>query len=188
MDPAHAYIVFKVLEQYYLAADSIAFPLPQGFSSFFTYLGYRTLPFHSFIQYVHRNVFELQIDVVKAIISCKDDENKTSVNNKLRLIQLVGEGRARRALAAWPHRSALVLRARDHAATLLSGGGAAGHHEQTRHRPVKDTGIAALPSGERLSPLDTFLDLLTAKASLNELDFNLIIEATLASVQQDTIA
>ncbi|XP_049691979.2 protein pigeon isoform X2 [Helicoverpa armigera] len=118
MDPTHAFIVFKVLEQYYLATDSIAFPLPQGFSSFFTYLGYRTLPFHSFVQYVHRNVFELQIDVMKAIIAC----------------------------------------------------------------------IAALPSGERLSPLDTFLDLLTAKASLNELDFNLIIEATLASVQQDSAA
>ncbi|KAH9633465.1 hypothetical protein HF086_013142 [Spodoptera exigua] len=118
MDPTHAFIVFKILEQYYLATDSIAFPLPQGFSSFFTYLGYRTLPFHSFVQYVHRNVFELQIDVMKAIIAC----------------------------------------------------------------------IAALPSGERLSPLDTFLDLLTAKASLNELDFNLIIEATLASVQQDTAA
>ncbi|XP_047032671.1 protein pigeon [Helicoverpa zea] len=187
MDPTHAFIVFKVLEQYYLATDSIAFPLPQGFSSFFTYLGYRTLPFHSFVQYVHRNVFELQIDVMKAIIASKDDDNKTTVNNKLRLIQLVGEGRARRALAAWPHRAALVLRARDHAHALLSGG-AAPHHELSRHRPVKDTGIAALPSGERLSPLDTFLDLLTAKASLNELDFNLIIEATLASVQQDSAA
>uniref|UniRef100_A0A2A4JYD7 Uncharacterized protein n=1 Tax=Heliothis virescens TaxID=7102 RepID=A0A2A4JYD7_HELVI len=129
----------------------------------------------------------LLFDIVTSKFSAKDDDNKTTVNNKLRLIQLVGEGRARRALAAWPHRAALLLRARDHAHALLSGG-AAGHHELSRHRPVKDTGIAALPSGERLSPLDTFLDLLTAKASLNELDFNLIIEATLASVQQDSAA
>ncbi|XP_026731538.1 protein pigeon [Trichoplusia ni] len=187
MDPTHAYIVFKVLEQYYLATDSIAFPLPQGFSSFFTYLGYRTLPFHSFVQYVHRNVFELQIDVMKAIIAYKDDDNKSTVNNKLRLIQLVGEGRARRVLAGWGQRAALVLRARDHAHALLSGRAA---RRPRQDRPntasLTDTaGISALPSGERLSPLDTFLDLLTAKASLNELDFNLIIEATLASVQQD---
>ncbi|RVE47795.1 hypothetical protein evm_007550 [Chilo suppressalis] len=187
LESTHALIVFKVLEQYYLAAESIAYPLPQGFTSFFTYLGYRTLPFHAFMQHVHRNVFELQIDVMKAIISSKDDDPKT-VNNKLRLIQLVGEGRARRALASWGHRAALVLRARDHAATLLSGAPPAPRPDHARHRPVRDTGIAALPSGERLSPLDTFLDLLTAKASLNELDFNLIIEATLASVQQDTAA
>ncbi|XP_073957981.1 gamma-secretase activating protein pigeon [Choristoneura fumiferana] len=184
MDPTHAFIVFKVLEQYYLAADSIAFPLPQGFSSFFTYLGHKALPFHAFTQYVHRGVFELQIDVMKAIIAAPDDSS-TTVNNKLRLIQLIGEGRARRTLAAWGHRAALALRARDHAAALLSGGGGGGcggGPRDRRPRPPRETGIAALPSGERLSPLDTFLDLLTAKASLNELDFNLIIEATLALV------
>ncbi|XP_022117577.2 protein pigeon [Pieris rapae] len=187
LDSSHALVLFKLLEQYYVAADSVAYPLPQGFSSFFTYLGYRTLPFHAFVQYVHRNVLELQIDVLKAIIASKDDDSKRTVNNKLRLIQLAGEGRGRRTLASWPNKQALVLRARDHAAALLSGvtPPARDHHP---HRPVKDTGIAALPSGERLSPLDTFLDLLTAKASLNELDFNLIIEATLASLQQDTIA
>ncbi|CAH2049918.1 unnamed protein product, partial [Iphiclides podalirius] len=188
MDPTHALILFKILEQYYLAAESVAFPLPQGFSSFFTYLGYRTLPFHAFVQHVHRNVFELQIDVLKAIITGRDDDDKRTVNNKLRLVQLAGEARGRRALGAWRHRAALQLRARDHAAALLSGGLSA-THERARHRPLRDTaGIAALPSGERLSPLDTFLDLLTAKASLNELDFNLIIEATLASIQQETAA
>ncbi|KPJ12166.1 Protein pigeon [Papilio machaon] len=186
MEPTHALVVFKVLEQYYLAAEGAGFPLPAGFSSFFTYLGWRALPHHAFMQRVHRNVFELQIDVLKAIVAGKDEDDKRSVNNKLRLIQLAGEARGRRALGAWQHRAALQLRAREHAGALLSGGHSA-THDRLRHSALRDTGgIAALPSGERLSPLDTFLDLLTAKASLNELDFNLIIEATLASVHQQT--
>ncbi|XP_045538290.1 protein pigeon [Papilio machaon] len=186
MEPTHALVVFKVLEQYYLAAEGAGFPLPAGFSSFFTYLGWRALPHHAFMQRVHRNVFELQIDVLKAIVAGKDEDDKRSVNNKLRLIQLAGEARGRRALGAWQHRAALQLRAREHAGALLSGGHSA-TRDRLRHSALRDTGgIAALPSGERLSPLDTFLDLLTAKASLNELDFNLIIEATLASVHQQT--
>lgn len=75
----------------------------------------------------------------------KDEDSKTLVNNKLRLIQLVGEGRGRRALAAWPHRAALVLRARDHAATLLSGAAHAPRAPRD-HRAVADSGTAPTAS------------------------------------------
>lgn len=62
-------VLFVLFERYYFAIDSLAFPLPQGFSSFFTYLGYRVFSTPRFIDYVRANVFQVNIDVMKAIMA-----------------------------------------------------------------------------------------------------------------------
>ncbi|XP_045482490.1 protein pigeon [Harmonia axyridis] len=174
-------ILFTVIEQYYLAVESIAYPQPQGFTSFFTFLGYKTLSFDMFLQYVNRNVFELQVDVMKAILSDIPNDNK-GVTQKLKLLSILPRSRAKRLLNQWQHPISLMLRAREHALNILSGvesGTGRGSFSSSKHYKH----LSPAPLEQRFPALDTFLDLLTAKASLTDLDFGLLIEATESSIE-----
>lgn len=178
MTTAKQYSFYHTLERYVLAVQSLAYPLPQGCSSFFAYLGYRALDHSMFMQYVQRHVFELQIDVMKAILTDIDDSDE-GIRRKLTLLALLPRSRARRLLNKWNHPASVQIRARDHAMNILSGAvnkrpsiGALHTMKARQQQPMK----------EKIGPLDTFLDLLTAKASLNEIDFNLIIDATVNSL------
>ncbi|KAK2580617.1 hypothetical protein KPH14_007730 [Odynerus spinipes] len=181
LESGKRWLLFMLLERYRYALENIAFPAPQGFTSFFTYLGYKTLNYSMFLQYVQRSVFELQVDVTKIIMADISD-TKENIIRKLALLSLLPRSRAKRLLNQWLHPVSFMLRAREHAANILSGEIAQNRGRTFQHRNHHN-GLAAFPSADRLSPLDTFLDLLTAKASLAELDFGLLIEATVTSTE-----
>lgn len=185
MTSAKQYSFYHTLERYILAVQSLAYPLPQGCSSFFAYLGYRTLDQTMFLQYVQRHVFELQIDVMKAILTDIDDSD-SGLRRKLTLLALLPRSRAKRLLNKWNHPESLQIRARDHAMSILSGAVNKRSASTAPHaNSSSSSGNKCKQPGsmrERIGPLDTFLDLLTAKANLNEIDFNLIIDATVNSL------
>ncbi|XP_044016035.1 protein pigeon isoform X2 [Aphidius gifuensis] len=181
LDETRRNLLFMLMERYRYAIEVVAFPVPQGFASFFTYLGYRSLKYSMFLQYIERSVFELQVDVTKFIIADISDTKENTVK-KLHLLSLLPKSRAKRLLNQWLHPVSFMIRAREHATNILSGEACQNRGRTSQHCHLH-SGIAAFPSADRLSPLDTFLDLLTAKASLAELDFGLLIEATVTSTE-----
>lgn len=139
--------LLTVLQRFAHATDTLAFPLPQGFPSFITYLGYKVMSPSLFSQYIRCNTFSLNVDVMKTILageyliiliivfitkSCyfiivcvlfDTDivDNKDGVMKKLDLIQSLPHSRAKRLMNQWSHPVSLMLRAREHAAEILGG-------------------------------------------------------------------
>lgn len=188
LEQKHRRIFFAILERYYLAVDTLSFPLPQGFPSFFAYLGYKTLPMNKFVDYGRANVFQLNIDVMKTIMADLSSDEKDELRFKLSLLSHLPRSRVKRLMNQWSHPVSLMIRAREHSLNIVSGISVINHRASNQSRAVRHNfsgkGVAAFPSEERLSPLDTFLELLTAKANLSEIDFNLLIEATAASTKE----
>lgn len=179
LPPLKRRLLFALLQRYSLAVDTLAYPVPQGFSSFFAYLTYRSLSYERFIQYIQANALQLQIDVMRNILSDLGD-SPDGIKKKLRLILLLPRSRAKRILNQWSHPVSLMLRAREHSLNILSGIETRTHPHRSINHSI--TGLSASNSSDWYSPLDSFLDLLTAKASLAELDFNLLVDATVTSL------
>lgn len=148
-----------ILERYFSAIESIAFPLPQGFSAFFAYLGYHALDFKTFIQYVDHNVFELQFDVLNGIFKGSYIEiirqflNKLIdlVNNTFKLfiiaigsdspkaaerkhliLSKVPRSRSYRILKNLNDSRTLRVLGRDHANAILSGANSANSRKNSK--------------------------------------------------------
>uniref|UniRef100_A0A8D9F8S0 Protein pigeon n=1 Tax=Cacopsylla melanoneura TaxID=428564 RepID=A0A8D9F8S0_9HEMI len=172
-----ARILFLLYDRFNSCCGCIGFPVPPGFTSFFAYLSYRTLEISRFLQYVERGVFELNIDVIKSIFADIPDD-PAGVARKVSLLSLLPRSRIKRMLNHWPHPLSLGLRAREHALSVLVGTHASSQHRYAR----KMQGRVGVNSSEMLPCFDSFLRLLLAKVNLNELDVQLLLEATTTSL------
>lgn len=187
LEDAVATRLFTLLERYHSATEAVAFPLPQGYNSFLAYLAHRCLPHLVFMQYVQRGVLQLNVDVLREIVYDLDDTPQ-NVERKLEIISSVPLVRSLRALQYWQHPMSLILRSRLHAGSILAGEGPGQPRTPTQSarinaQHIQNKGLTAFPTADRLSPFDTFLDLLTAKANLTDLDLGLLYEGTIASLE-----
>ncbi|KAL5015062.1 hypothetical protein ScPMuIL_009332 [Solemya velum] len=63
------YKFFQMLERYYVTVSKRAFPIPKGFHSLFTVLGFRSLDFSVFLQYVDAGVLQLTGEFMELVLS-----------------------------------------------------------------------------------------------------------------------
>lgn len=112
-----------------------------------------------------------------------NDSEEENIAKKLHLISLLPKSRGCRVLNGWSHSNAICIRARQHSSDLLSGVTSVAKKStfNTMNSKVR------LKCGQRksMSPLDSFLHLLTAKAHANDIDLGLLTEATMLSMQMN---
>lgn len=118
-----------MLERYYNATDIIAFPHPQGFTSFFAYLGFMALPFDMFVQYTDHHVFDLQIDVLQPIFKVLGNTPEGVVKRHL-LLEKVPRVRSSRMLKRMNDSRTVRILGREHSNAVLSGTSTAQVHRK----------------------------------------------------------
>lgn len=127
--------LFTILDRYYSAAEAIAFPLPNGFSSFFVYLGFRTQPFAEFKHYVSRNVYEMPMDALHAIFKTLGDSPEATVQKHF-VLEKVPRIRSMRLLRRMEDSTSLRILGRFHANDVLSGANSSPIRPRTRSAAI----------------------------------------------------
>ncbi|XP_070559067.1 gamma-secretase-activating protein-like isoform X2 [Ptychodera flava] len=103
----HAF--FHILERYYYVAEELCYPVPSGFVSLITILGYNCLDNQTFLHYVDAGIFRLNDDFLRAFIQelKKEDNDNESARMKFQIInRLDPQTSMIEALEQWNHPTA----------------------------------------------------------------------------------
>ncbi|XP_061187577.1 protein pigeon-like isoform X1 [Saccostrea echinata] len=94
------YELFQLFERYYQTCQDLSFPLPQGFISYFTALGYRNLNTSLFLQYVDHGVLQLTGEFMAQVLADIQD-TKEGVRMKQQIISRLPQNLAEECYREW---------------------------------------------------------------------------------------
>uniref|UniRef100_K1S5G6 Protein pigeon n=1 Tax=Magallana gigas TaxID=29159 RepID=K1S5G6_MAGGI len=96
------YELFQLFERYYQICQEMSFPLPQGFISYFTALGYRNLSTSLFLQYVDHGVLNLTGEFMAQVLADVRDTPE-GVRVKQQIISRLPQNLAEECYREWNH-------------------------------------------------------------------------------------
>ncbi|XP_041349870.1 gamma-secretase-activating protein-like isoform X2 [Gigantopelta aegis] len=115
------YELFQLLERFYLTVTEKSFPLPSGFRTYFTALGFRCMQLNLFLQYVDHGVLELTGDFISQLLTDVPDDGDDGENVKLKyaIISRLPKTAAEECFKLWNHPLCLRYFAHHQVAEIL---------------------------------------------------------------------
>ncbi|XP_071790834.1 gamma-secretase-activating protein-like [Asterias amurensis] len=100
---SQAYQLFRLIERFFMAVQSVCFPVPPGFQTYFTIQGLRCLDPSMFLQYVDYGVLRLTEEFVSRLMHEVSDDDQDMVNMKIEIVSRLPKGGFMQALQRWNH-------------------------------------------------------------------------------------
>lgn len=157
------YELFQLFERYYLTCQDLAFPILQGFSSYFTAIGARCLNKSLFFQYIDRGVLRLTGDFLAQVLGDLPDESE-NVKFKQQLISRLPMDLAEECYKQWNHPICQKYLAQKQVTQLLTGASDRSADVErdlpNRNRTADTNSVNSTRETMTFPPLVSFLSLL----------------------------
>ncbi|RUS84057.1 hypothetical protein EGW08_008169, partial [Elysia chlorotica] len=178
------YELFQLYERFYLTAGELGYPLPPGFSSFFTALGFKCLELHMFFQYVDNHILSLTPDFILQLLEdLPDDADEEVPHIKFQVISRLPKPFAEECFERWKHPITQQRKAREQVTQILQLARPVDAHNMRLPTPSDSSPFP--PLATLMKHLETIVNTTTSTRTIN-FDTHLIEQAALYNTKTKT--
>ncbi|GFR93996.1 protein pigeon [Elysia marginata] len=180
------YELFQLYERFYLTAGELGYPLPPGFSSFFTALGFKCLELHMFFQYVDNHILVLTPDFILQLLEdLPDDVDEEVPHIKFQVISRLPKPFAEECFERWKHPITLQRKAREQVTQILQLARPVDAHNNRLHLASAAESSPFPPLATLMKHLETIVNNTTSTRTIN-FDTHLIEQAAMYNTKTKT--